>query len=94
MTNITPISAQAITGLVPNVIPKAFQGTAKSLAVSYAAFTLACSTKDHDGVTTWGRMLLEDQGASGVILIKPSLIQATVDRFAETRAARRQALAA
>lgn len=88
------VHPQAITGLVPNVVPEKYRGSVKSLAISYAAFTVACTSRDHDGVATWGRMLLEDQEACGVIMIDPALIRSTVDRFAQTREARRLALAA
>lgn len=90
-TRNTVVHPQLITGLVSNVIPVDFRGTVKSLATSYAAFTTACASRDHDGVTTWGRLLLEDQEASGVDMIDPKLIQATIDRYEQTRAARRQA---
>lgn len=84
----------AILGLVPNVIPEQYRRSAKGLALSYAGFTRDCELRDVDGVATWGRMLLEDQEASGVVLIDPALIRTTVESFERTRTARRQALAA
>lgn len=90
----TPPRFAADFGLPRNAIPEKYHLSISSLATSYKAFMASCERSNSSGVITWGRLLLDDQKSTGVVLVPRKALldtikthQARVDAVSIQRAA-------